>query len=238
MITLAKTAPSTETHMGALLRDALARHGVTVRVDRPSPVLPTEFLVAEHPGHTPVQIDSYSRHGARHYDIPRAELTAVAAVITDDKSTRFVYDGFSDDARPVEQAEACAAAVARHFGLPAREAPNAAAEERTCMHCARVIEWIEADGQGAWYDSSNQTGCADGENPHAPEPLCGWCEDTGMIILYDASTDAITGHRPCDNPPCVKRREAAATRWEEEHKRAKAEATAHVCTDALCCPPF
>ncbi|MFF3363607.1 hypothetical protein [Streptomyces misionensis] len=122
---LVKTRPGTDLHMGVLLRDALAFQGIGVRVDKPWRSLPSEFLVAEREGHTRVWIHAASWNGATHYDIPRAELMAVAAVITDEVSTRFVYDGFSDEnARPVAQAEAMAAAVARHFGLPVREYPD------------------------------------------------------------------------------------------------------------------
>jgi hypothetical protein len=124
-VTLNKTRPGTELRMGALLRDALAFQGVSVRVDKPWRSLPSEFLVAEREGHTRVWIHAASWNGATHYDTPRAELMAVAAVITDDGGTRFVYDGFSDEsARPVAQADAMAAAVARHFGLPVREVPD------------------------------------------------------------------------------------------------------------------
>ncbi|MEU2990113.1 hypothetical protein [Streptomyces sp. NPDC001758] len=94
---------------------------------------------------------------------------------------------------------------------------SATAETRTCLHCAREIEYIEADGQGAWYDSSNRTGCVDGEQPHAPEPLCGSCQDYGLIEIRHASTDGLIGHRPCDDPACTDRREKAAARAAEKH---------------------
>ncbi|NUQ96133.1 MAG: hypothetical protein HOY79_06065 [Streptomyces sp.] len=90
------------------------------------------------------------------------------------------------------------------------------AETRTCFHCARDIEWIEADGQGAWYDSSNRTGCADGETPHAA-PLCGSCDDYGVIEIRHASTDGLIGHRPCNDPLCADRRAKAAARAAEKH---------------------
>ncbi|MFD8335505.1 hypothetical protein ACFV42_23025 [Streptomyces solisilvae] len=68
-------------------------------------------------------------------------------------------------------------------------------------------------------------------------PLCGWCEDTGSITLYDDS-DGITGVRPCDNPLCVARGE----RLTAEAERAKAERaereSTHTCTGDSCCPPF
>ncbi|MGW2421487.1 hypothetical protein ACWC0C_19935 [Streptomyces sp. NPDC001709] len=234
-VVLTRTRPGTDLHMGALLRDALTRHGVTsVRVDKPWSMLPNEYLVAEVPGRARVWIHAASCNGATHYDIPRGELMAVAAVVTDETNTRFVYDGFShDNGRPVAQAEACAEAVAAFLGVHAPE------PERECLHCGRRIEWIEADGQGAWYDSSNWLGCADGANPHAPAPLCSWCEDYGVIEIFHASTDAVIGHRPCDNRPCVKRRMKAAAEAEAERAHAEAEAEAHaaVCTPQ-CCPPF
>lgn len=125
-LSLIKTRPGIELHMGALLRDALAFQGIGVRVDRPWRSIPSEYLVAEREGYTRVWIHAAScNDGFAHYDTPRSELWAVAAVITDEVSTRFVYDGFGDEnPRPVAQAVAMAAAVARHFGLPVREYPD------------------------------------------------------------------------------------------------------------------
>ncbi|MET9776231.1 hypothetical protein ABZ023_18555 [Streptomyces sp. NPDC006367] len=232
---LTRTRPGADLHMGALLRDALTRCGVTsLRVEKPWSTLPNEYLVAEVPGRARVWIHAASCNGATHYDIPRDELMAVAAVVTDETNTRFVYDGFSDgNARPVAQAEACAEAVAAFLGVHAPE------PARECLHCGRRIEWIEADGQGAWYDSSNWNGCVDGVNLHAPAPLCSWCEDYGVIEIFHGSTDALIGHRSCDNRPCVKRRAKAAAEAEAERARVEAEAKAHeaVCTPQ-CCPPF
>ncbi|MGW6602869.1 hypothetical protein [Streptomyces sp. NPDC055036] len=132
-MTLNKTRAGNELHMGALLRSALAFQGISVRVDRPWRSLPSEYLVAEREGHTRVWIHAVSCNGTCHYDISRGELMGVAAVITDHVSTRFVYDGFSDEsARPVAQAEAMAAAVARHFGMPVREVPDAFADTSKC----------------------------------------------------------------------------------------------------------
>ncbi|MFJ8785932.1 hypothetical protein [Streptomyces sp. NPDC102476] len=237
-VTLTRTRPAADLHMGALLRGALARQGVTVYVERPWTSLPNEYLVAAVPGRARVWIHAMSCSGATHYDIPLGELMAVAAVVTDETNTRFVYDGFSDDnARPLAQAEACAEAVAAFLGT---QTPEPEPEpERECLHCGRGIEWIEADGQGAWYDSSNWIGCVDGANLHAPAPLCGWCEDYGVIEIFHESTDAVIGHRPCDNRPCVKRRTKAAAEAEAERARTEAEAEAHtaVCTPQ-CCPPF
>ncbi|MGW2658525.1 hypothetical protein ACWC1D_33360 [Streptomyces sp. NPDC001478] len=232
---LTRTRPGADLHMGALLRDALTRHGVTsLRVDKPWPSLPSEYLVAEVPGRPRVWIHATSCNGTIHYDTPRDELMAVAAVVTDETNTRFVYDGFSDDnTRPVAQAESCAEAVAAFLGVQAPE------PERECLHCERRIEWIEADGQGAWYDSSNWTGCVDGENLHAPAPLCSSCEDYGVIEIHHESTDAVTGHQPCDNQPCLRRRMNAAAEAEAQRACAEAQAEAHkaVCTPQ-CCPPF
>jgi hypothetical protein len=90
-------------------------------------------------------------------------------------------------------------------------------ETFTCLHCARDIEWIEADGQGTWYDVSSQTRCPDGETPHACAPFCNWCDDTGLIELHHASTDGLIGRRPCDNPMCVARGEERAARAAERH---------------------
>ncbi|MGW0333534.1 hypothetical protein ACWD0J_16955 [Streptomyces sp. NPDC003011] len=214
MITFKKTRAGSELHMGALLRDALARQGVSVRVDRPWPSLPTEYLVAEAPDRPSVWITAHDCNGSTHYDTHRRALMGVTAVVTDEQNTRFVFCGLDADteARPAAQAEACAAAVAEFFGLPVP-----APEHRRCLHCGRSIEWIEADGQGAWHDSSNWIACVDGESLHSPEPLCGWCEDTGLITLYDASTDGITGHRPCDSAPCAKRRKESAARLAQKH---------------------
>ncbi|MFF4020011.1 hypothetical protein [Streptomyces sp. NPDC001843] len=128
---LIKTRPGSDMHMGALLREALAFQGIRVRVDQPWRSLPSEYLVAEREGYTRVWIHAatWGREGS-HYDVPRAQLMAVAAVITDDESTRFVYNGFSDeDARPVAQAQAMAAAVARHFDMPVREVPDPFADD-------------------------------------------------------------------------------------------------------------
>ncbi|MFJ7416719.1 hypothetical protein ACIQWZ_38890 [Streptomyces sp. NPDC098077] len=88
---------------------------------------------------------------------------------------------------------------------------------RTCLLCAREIEWIEVDGAGAWTDLSNQTGCPDGGTPHAPGPFCGWCEDYGLIEIFHPSTDGLIGHRRCDIPECVARGEERGARAAERH---------------------
>ncbi|MFD9868519.1 hypothetical protein [Streptomyces niveus] len=123
--------------------------------------------------------------------------------------------------------------MADHFGLLTAPEP-----ESTCLDCARVIELIEANGQGARYDSSNRIGCVDGGSLHAPEPLCGWCHDYGLIEIFDDSTDALKGHTTCDNAPCVARRIMRSDQAERERQAAQAQASAHECTGPLCCPPF
>ncbi|MFD4247842.1 hypothetical protein ACFWP3_40635 [Streptomyces sp. NPDC058525] len=80
--------------------------------------------------------------------------------------------------------------------------------------------------------------CVSGGTPHAPEPLCGSCGDSGLITLYDRSTDGVTGRSRCDNARCVARTEERVA--ERERKRAADEvaADAHVCADDFCCPPL
>lgn len=170
-VSLIKTRPGTELHMGALLRDALAFQGISVRIDKPWRSLPSEYLVAEREGHTRVWIHAHSCGGAMHYDIPRAELLGVAAVITDDVSTRFVYNGFSDEsARPVAQAEAMAAAVARHFGMPVRVVPDPFADAPTPQsgytHCA-------------CRDCMDTTVSSDVSKPE----LCELCSEAGCVAI-------------------------------------------------------
>ncbi|MFJ5071700.1 hypothetical protein ACIQC7_35320 [Kitasatospora sp. NPDC088556] len=80
--------------------------------------------------------------------------------------------------------------------------------------------------------------CVSGETPHAPEPLCGSCEDSGLITHYDRSTDGITGHSRCDNEQCAARAENRAAEHERKRAAEDAAAAAHVCADRLCCPPF
>ncbi|MEU8436800.1 hypothetical protein AB0F18_28625 [Streptomyces sp. NPDC029216] len=80
------------------------------------------------------------------------------------------------------------------------------------------IEFRKVDLATALAPSSRVSG----ETPHAPEPLCGSCEDHGLITRFDRSTDGITGHSRCDNAPC----------------EAGAETAAHVCAGRRYCPPF
>jgi len=67
--------------------------------------------------------------------------------------------------------------------------------------------------------------------------FCPSCEDYGQVELFHLSTDALTGHRPCEDVLCVQRRErrahAAGARAALE-----AEQAAHECAGDLCCPPF
>lgn len=242
---LTKTRPAYDGHNGAMLRDALEALGIVHHVDQPWRGLPTEYVVCSVPGRARVWIHCVAEPSARtpegrrfadHYDLPTVALWVVVAVVTDGDSTRFVFNGISDECKPTAsagtQAGKCAAAVAEHFGLTLPE-PG-----RVCLHCGRGIKWIEDDGQGAWYDSSNGIGCVDGESLHAPEPLCGSCEDYGWITHYDRSTDGITGHSPCDNAPCVARFEKRAAEYKRKGAAEEAEAAAHECADYLCCPPF
>ncbi|MFF8367831.1 hypothetical protein ACF05W_03205 [Streptomyces lydicus] len=132
---LMKTRPGIEMHMGALLREALAFQGIGVRVEKPGRSLPNEYLVAERGGFARVWVHAMSCNGDIHYDIPRSELMAVAAVVSDHVSTRFIYDGFShENPRPAAQARAMATAVARHFGMPVREMPDPFTE-CACSNC-------------------------------------------------------------------------------------------------------
>ncbi|TLS44909.1 hypothetical protein FE633_17330 [Streptomyces montanus] len=242
---LTKTHSAYDCHTGAMLRDALEALGIVHHVDQPWRGLPTEYLVCSVPGRARVWIHCVADPSARtpegrqfadHYDLPAVALRAVAATVTDDEGTQFVYNGFGDEHKPTAsagmQAGQCAAAVAEHFGLTLPE------PERVCVHCGRGIEWIEDDGQGAWYDSSNWIECVDGESLHAPEPLCGWCEDYGLIEVFDDSFDSLKGHTTCDNAPCVARAEKRAAEYERKRAAEEAEAAAHVCADHLCCPPF
>ncbi|WP_338675947.1 hypothetical protein V1460_25485 [Streptomyces sp. SCSIO 30461] len=253
-LSLTKTHPAYDGHTGAMLRDALEALGIVHHVIQPRHELPTEYLVCSVPGRTRVWIhcvaDPSARSGsdpfahtlegrrfADHYDLPAVVLWAVVAMAIDDESTQCVFDGHGDEHKPMAsagmQAGQCAAAVANHFGLTVVPEP-----EYTCLHCAWAIEWIEADGQGAWHDSFNGIVCVDGEDQHTPEPLCGWCQDYGLIEVFDDSTDALKGHTTCDNAPCVARRIMRSDQAERERQAAQAQAAAHECTGPLCCPPF
>ncbi|MFE7116567.1 hypothetical protein ACFU99_14260 [Streptomyces sp. NPDC057654] len=247
-LSLTKTRPAHDGRTGTMLRDALQALGIAHHVEQPWHRLPTEYLVCSVPGRAPVWIHCMADPSARtpegrrfadHYDLPTTALSAVAAMVTDDESTRLVFDGFSDELMPTTsagiQVGQCAAAVAGHFGMTVPK------PEHTCLHCTRAVEWIEADGQGAWHDSSNRIGCGDDESLHAlhaPEPQCGWCEDYGLIEIFDDSTDAFKGHIECENAPCVARRIMRRDQAERERRAAQAQAAAHKCTGPLCCPPF
>lgn len=104
---LTKTRPAADGYTGVLLLEALAPYipdGVRVRVDRPWASLPNEYIVCERPGYARVWAHCVAAPEARtpdgyrfsdHYDIPAGVLWAVAATVTDEENTRFVYDGFS-----------------------------------------------------------------------------------------------------------------------------------------------
>ncbi|MEE1737087.1 hypothetical protein PUR49_11350 [Streptomyces sp. BE147] len=116
MITFKKTAPGDDLRMGALLVDALARRGVAARVDQPWRSLSAVYLVAEAPDRPRVWITAHDSDGGTHYDIHRGALVGVTAVVSDEQGTRFVFFGLGDSTDgPVEQAEACAEAVAAFF---------------------------------------------------------------------------------------------------------------------------
>ncbi|MFI1203534.1 hypothetical protein ACH4VR_29580 [Streptomyces sp. NPDC020883] len=69
-------------------------------------------------------------------------------------------------------------------------------------------------------------------------PFCTSCEDTGHVTIYHHSTGGVTGSRPCQWAPCVKRREEQAAENQRKRAAEEAKAAAHVCTNSRCCPPF
>ncbi|MEU6071901.1 hypothetical protein ABZ864_47660 [Streptomyces sp. NPDC047082] len=76
---------------------------------------------------------------------------------------------------------------------------------------------------------------------HLSPFFCPSCEDYGCVELFHPSTDALIGHRPCEDIPCVKRAErrtahAAAAQACLEAEQAAHES--HECAGDLCCPPF
>ncbi|MFD4949640.1 hypothetical protein ACFWNT_46000 [Streptomyces sp. NPDC058409] len=111
-ISLDKTAPGSEMRMGAVLRRALAVQGVNHRVGGG---VEHGYLATTNDGPT-VYIIAHSVNGYPHCDIPRGEHIGTTAVVTTDEGTSLVYDGTSANLRPVEDAEACARAVAAHLG--------------------------------------------------------------------------------------------------------------------------
>lgn len=68
--------------------------------------------------------------------------------------------------------------------------------------------------------------------------FCPSCEDYGRVELFHPSTDALTGHRPCEDVLCVKRGERRAAHAAAARARLEAERAAHGCAGDLCCPPF
>ncbi|MFI1204798.1 hypothetical protein ACH4VR_36120 [Streptomyces sp. NPDC020883] len=176
-VTLDEAGPGTDLHTGALIRQALAAQGVSLRVGAGA----TEcgwLATTGHDGPT-VYITTHDSNGHSGYDVDRAASAEFSAVVTTDAGTSPIYQG----ADP----EACARAVAEFLG----------------------------------------------KSP------CDWCQDYGSIEIFDAGTDGLTGHRPCEMPPCVKRRKAVAAEFERKRAQAEAEAQTHaaVCGPD-CCPPF
>jgi hypothetical protein len=68
--------------------------------------------------------------------------------------------------------------------------------------------------------------------------FCPSCDDYGRVELFHPSTDAPTGHRPCEDVLCVKQGERRAAHAAAERAALEAEQAAHECTGYLCCPPF
>ncbi|MGX1887421.1 hypothetical protein [Streptomyces sp. NPDC055287] len=68
--------------------------------------------------------------------------------------------------------------------------------------------------------------------------FCPSCEDYGVVEVFHPSTDALTGHRPCEDVLCVKRGERSAAHAAATRAALEAEQAAHECTGDLCCPPF
>lgn len=111
-VTIEKTRPGTELHMGAILRQALETRGIRYRVDG-------AYLVAmAGDSETPrAWITAYGCNGEIGYDVSRAvHMGTTAAVVTED-GTRYIYDGLSEIHRPVPCAWACADAVGIFLGV-------------------------------------------------------------------------------------------------------------------------
>ena len=120
---------------GAVIREALTRHGVAHRVGEGA----TErgwLATTGHDGPT-VYVTGHSTNGPMSYDTDREGFFGFNAVVTeapgpDDEPgmrsvTRHVFagtplpgDAERDDPTPEESAEACARAVAAHFGIEPR----------------------------------------------------------------------------------------------------------------------
>lgn len=110
---LYKTAPGHHLRMGALLRSALTDHGVSHRVC--GGVVEYGYLATTYDGPT-VYVIAHDANGYPHYDVPRAGCLGTTAVVTTAVGTRMVYDGLSANLHPIEDAEACARAVADYLG--------------------------------------------------------------------------------------------------------------------------
>ncbi|MEV5279643.1 hypothetical protein ACFYMW_25255 [Streptomyces sp. NPDC006692] len=129
---LTRTAPGGAWCTGALLIESLTRQGLHVRVVRPYKTSAEEYLVCTAPGRDGrrVWVDAYDSDGrGGHYDIGRDMLWSLNATVMDDRGTRHVFWGADHPhMRPLQQAEACAIAVATFFGLPVVELGGPVAE--------------------------------------------------------------------------------------------------------------
>ncbi|WP_330342630.1 hypothetical protein [Streptomyces sp. NBC_00557] len=68
--------------------------------------------------------------------------------------------------------------------------------------------------------------------------FCPSCHDYGQVEIFHPSTDALTGHRPCEDVLCARRGERRAAHAATARARHDAEQAAHECTGHSCCPPF
>ncbi|MEU7317442.1 hypothetical protein [Streptomyces sp. NPDC007083] len=68
--------------------------------------------------------------------------------------------------------------------------------------------------------------------------FCPSCQDYGYVEIFHPSTDALVGHRPCEDELCVRWGERRAAHVATARARREAEEAAHECVDDLCCPPF
>ncbi|MGW2657038.1 hypothetical protein ACWC1D_25700 [Streptomyces sp. NPDC001478] len=131
---LTRTAPDGALRTGALLVKSLTRQGLHVRVVKPYRTAAEEYLVCTAPGRDGrrVWVDAYGSDGrGGHYDIERDALWSLNATVMDDRGTRHVFWGADHPhMRSVQQARACAVAVATFFGLPMAEFDDPAAEPR------------------------------------------------------------------------------------------------------------
>jgi len=132
-VTMSKTRPAEEMHMGALIRGALERAGVDHVVTR-------QFLAVQARGGR-VLLSAHDCNGGQHYDTGRAQFVGMTAlwVATGGARGEVVYDGRPGSLGPVADAEACARAVAAYVAEHPASRPTTAAEtspdaSRTCGH--------------------------------------------------------------------------------------------------------